>query len=121
MSCDVFPASKEHPRNSEGSIIELRDGSLLYAVTRFIGGSADASNAEIVARKSPDGGRSWGPVRVLQENVGRQNVMSVAYTSLVFVKDRAVLSYYVAGSDGLSSRFRSLPVSWFYEDGGGEP
>jgi sialidase-1 len=40
-----------------------------------------------------------------------------AYTSIAFHRDRAVLSYYVqeAKTGRISSRFRSLPVSWFYE------
>ena len=34
-----------------------------------------------------------------------------------FLKDRALLSYYVADekTGRISSRFRSLPVSWFYQ------
>ena len=82
ISRDVYPATKKNPRNSEGSIIALRDGSLLYATTLFIGGRGDASTAQIVARGSSDGGRSWGPSRVLQENVGRRNVMSVTLRRL---------------------------------------
>ena len=40
-----------------------------------------------------------------------------AYTSLIFLKDRALLSYYVADekTGRISSRFRSLPVNWFYQ------
>jgi sialidase-1 len=48
----------------------------LYATTEFIGSGSDFAKGQIVARESPDGGRSWGPQRVLQENVGVQNVMS---------------------------------------------
>ena len=38
-------------------------------------------------------------------------------TSIAFVRDRLVLTYYVSEpkSDRLSSRFRSLPVGWLYE------
>ena len=86
ISVDVYPATKEHPRNSEGAVIELADGSLLYAVSRFIGGRDDASNAEIVARRSLDGGRTWGPVRVLQANVGQENVMSATLRRLPLSK-----------------------------------
>ena len=82
ISVDVYPASDEHPRITEGSIIELHDGSLLYAVSEFIKGTADASSAHIVARRSTDQGRTWGPKRVLQENIGQQNVMSVTLRRL---------------------------------------
>lgn len=74
---DVYGATAEHPRYSEGSIVVLSDGSLLYATTEFSGGGADHSSACIVARRSTDGGRTWGSRRVLQENVGKRNVMSV--------------------------------------------
>jgi sialidase-1 len=79
---DVYPASPEHPRYSEGSIIALADGSLLYATTEFIKGGSDFSSARIVARVSANAGRTWSPLRVLQENVGKQNVMSVTLRRL---------------------------------------
>jgi sialidase-1 len=82
VSVDVYPASNDFPRYSEGSIIPLRDGSLLYATTEFAGGGADHSGASIVARSSSDGGRTWGPQRTLQKNVGKQNVMSVTLRRL---------------------------------------
>lgn len=73
----IYEASEEHPRYTEGSIIALNDGSLLFAVTEFIGGDSDFAKAHIVARQSSDGGRTWGDSRVLQENTGGLNVMSV--------------------------------------------
>lgn len=73
----VYEASAEHPRYTEGSIIALNDGSLLFAVTEFIGGGSDFAKAHIVAKQSFDGGRTWGDSRVLQENTGGMNVMSV--------------------------------------------
>jgi sialidase-1 len=82
ISADVYPATDEYPRISEGSIIELHDGSLLYAVTEFIRGTADAASAHIVTRRSTDQGRTWGPKRVLQENIGKENVMSVTLRRL---------------------------------------
>ena len=82
ISVDVYPATDQHPRITEGSIIELADGSLLFAVSEFIRGTADAASAHIVARRSTDQGRTWGPKRVLQENVGQQNVMSVTLRRL---------------------------------------
>ena len=78
----VYPASDLHPRNSEGSVIVLADGSLLFAVSEFSGGGADDSRAQIVAATSRDGGRSWVTPRVLQPNVGAKNVMSVTLRRL---------------------------------------
>ncbi|HID21001.1 MAG TPA: exo-alpha-sialidase, partial [Planctomycetaceae bacterium] len=63
-------------------IIALRDGSLLYATTEFFGSGADHARARIIASRSADGGRTWSKPRVLQPNVGRQNVMSVTLRRL---------------------------------------
>jgi len=76
ISRDVYPASKLHPRNTEGSVVQLKDGSLLFATTEFIGGGSDFSEAGIVAKTSYDGGRTWTGKRVIQKNVGKKNVMS---------------------------------------------
>ena len=46
-----------NPRNSEGAFVELKDGRILFAYTRYKGGSwADAATADIVGRTSSDGG-----------------------------------------------------------------
>lgn len=82
ISRNVFPATKSNPRYSEGSIIELADGSLLYAVTEFVGSGSDFAKARIIAKRSTDGGRTWGKPRVLQKNVGGKNVMSVTLRRL---------------------------------------
>lgn len=79
---DVFPASAENPRYSEGSIINLTDGRLLYATTEFLGGAGDAAKAHVIARESRDGGRTWEKKYVLQENTGQQNVMSITLRRL---------------------------------------
>ena len=82
FSVDVFAASDKAPRNSEGSIIELSDGRLLLATTRFVGGARDDSAAHIAAVTSRDGGRTWSEPVVLQENTGNKNVMSASLTRL---------------------------------------
>ncbi len=79
---DVFPATEENPRYSEGSVLVRRDGRLLYATTEFQGSGSDFATARIIAVESADGGRSWSTPRVLQENVGRQNVMSATLRRL---------------------------------------
>ncbi len=79
---DVFPATDTHPRYSEGSIVARRDGSLLYAVTEFAASASDFATARIVARTSSDAGRTWSETSTLQENVGRQNTMSVSFCRL---------------------------------------
>ncbi len=73
---DAYPATAKNPRYSEGSIVQLADGSLLYATTEFFNSASDFAAARIIARRSHDGGRTWSKPRVLQENVGGKNVMS---------------------------------------------
>ena len=81
ISVDVYPVTKTVRRSGEGSICVLDDGSLLYATTEF-SSAADAAKAHIVARRSVDGGRTWGEKRELQENTGKLNVMSTTLRRL---------------------------------------
>jgi sialidase-1 len=78
----LAPATATHPRQSEGDIIVLKDGTLLAAWTDFSGGGQDHSSAVISAAKSKDEGRTWSAPFVLQENIGKQNVMSVSFLRL---------------------------------------
>ena len=78
----VIEPSEEAPRNSEGSIIQLEDGRFFLAYTRFTGGGADNSTAQIVGRSSEDGGRSWSDDRLMVDTEGRENVMSVSFLRL---------------------------------------
>tara|TARA_R110002072_G_scaffold303142_1_gene495759 strand:+ start:1111 stop:3015 length:1905 start_codon:yes stop_codon:yes gene_type:complete len=77
VSTLLWKATKKNPRYTEGSIIELADGALLFAVTEFQESGSDFAKAQIVGRVSHDGGQTWGSPRTLQENTGGMNVMSV--------------------------------------------
>lgn len=78
----VYEATEANPRYTEGSIVELADGALLFAITQFEGSGSDFAKAKIIGRESRDGGRTWSAPRVLQENVGDMNVMSVTLRRL---------------------------------------
>ena len=78
----VFEATEANPRYTEGSIVELADGTLLFAVTEFEGSGSDFAKARIIGRETRDGGRTWSEPRVLQENIGDMNVMSVTLRRL---------------------------------------
>jgi sialidase-1 len=67
----------------------------------------------LTAAVSSDEGKTWKHVRDLEADKER----TYAYTSILFVKDRVVLTYYVTDpkDQRWSSRFRSLPVRWLYE------
>jgi sialidase-1 len=88
----IAEATAEHPRNSEGDIVVLRDGSLFAAWSQFYGGAEDHAAARIVAVKSSDGGRTWSAPATIQENQGKANVMSV---SLVRSASGDVLFFYL--------------------------
>ena len=93
----VIEPTPEAPRNSEGAIIRLSDGSLFLAYTRFTGGGHDHSAADIAARVSKDGGATWSEDALLVENEGRQNVMSVSLHRLG--SGEILLFYLVKNSD----------------------
>jgi hypothetical protein len=76
VSHNAFTASADHPRYSEGSILPLSNGSLLFANTEFDESTSDFAPARIVARRSSDDGNTWSEPEILQDNVGRLNVMS---------------------------------------------
>jgi sialidase-1 len=78
----VFTATPENPRYTEGSVVDLSDGSLLCVASEFSATTSDFAKAQIVGRMSTDGGRSWGEPRVLQENTGGLNVMSATLRRL---------------------------------------
>ncbi len=79
----VAQSTPENPRNTEGDIIELRDGTLLLAWSDFYaGGMPDHAPARISAKASHDRGKTWGERFTLLENEGLQNVMSVSFVRL---------------------------------------
>ncbi|MDD2578825.1 MAG: sialidase family protein [Eubacteriales bacterium] len=79
VTLTVCPYSETSPRQSEGDLIELSDGSLLLGWTCFTGGHEDFSAAHIAGRRSVDGGLTWSDAFVLQANRGGANTMSVSF------------------------------------------
>lgn len=121
IQVDVYQATAKNPRYSEGSILPLRDGSLLYATTEFVSGGEDHSTATIVRRVSTDGGRTWGQQRTLQENIGKQNVMSVTLRRMPPGDDNSPLGMYFLIKNSQTDLDVALRIS---EDDGrtfGEP
>ena len=99
ISRDVFVASAEHPRISEGSVLPRADGSLLYAATEFTGDGSDFAAARLVACVSQDGGGTWSPPYVLQENVGARNVMSASLLRFHAAERSGVGLFYLVKND----------------------
>src|SRR4051812_34860004 len=74
--------TKENPRNSEGSFARLKSGRIIFYYTQFYGGAADESPARIVGIHSDDTGRTWSSARMIIENAGGNNIMSVSLLRL---------------------------------------
>ena len=78
----IAPVSEDNPRNSEASVVELKDGRLLLAWSDFYGGHHDWSPAHISARYSEDGGRTWGEKLTLVENTSAMNTFGPSFLRL---------------------------------------
>ena len=67
----------DYTRQSEGDVVELRDGRLLLVYMEFSGDGSDVAPTRLVARESADGGLTWERHRVLTETApGDVNVYS---------------------------------------------
>jgi Neuraminidase (sialidase) len=86
-------STASNPRNSEGAFVELRDGRLMFAYTRFYGGSADSAGADIAAVYSSDSGATWTKrPEIIVKNDAVENVMSV---SLLRLLDGRIALFYL--------------------------
>jgi sialidase-1 len=86
---------------------------LVWNKTFVPGTGHGGKRTPLTAAISSDEGKTWQHVRQLETSPDH----GFAYTSILFHKDRVLLTYYVHDSKGgrISSRFRSLPVRWFYD------
>lgn len=101
MSITEIRPSPTNPRNSEGAFVELRGGRILFAYSRFTGGGQDGDAADIVARTSADGGKTWSPDVPLVAREGADNVMSVSFLRLA---DRRIALFYIRKASPEDSR-----------------
>jgi len=80
-----IPPKDDNPRNSEGAFITLKDGTIMFAYSRFRGNHwGDDMDADIVALYSYDNGESFIDERVLftKEEYDAKNIMSVSFIRL---------------------------------------
>lgn len=79
----ICPAGDQRPRNSEGDIVKLKDGSLLLGYSEFVGrDSSDFAQGRIAGKISRDGGRTWSAPFVIAPNEGKMNTMSPSFLRL---------------------------------------
>lgn len=71
------------PRSGEGAAVAARDGTVILAYTRFIGG-ADEDDGSIVMTRTADSGANWSTPTVIREKSGPRslNVMSASLLRL---------------------------------------
>lgn len=90
----IAPTAPGNPRNGEGSLVELRDGRLMYTYGRYEG-LGDLASSTVAARISGDGGATWSAESILFGQVG--GVQSFIQPSVVRMADGGLgLSYTVA-------------------------
>jgi sialidase-1 len=92
----------DNPRNSEGAFVTLKSGRILFIYTRFHGGAADESPAELASIYSNDGGRTWSPEpRTVVAKPSTGNVMSV---SLLRLRSGLIALFYLVKNSLLDCR-----------------
>ncbi|PQO26182.1 sialidase [Blastopirellula marina] len=88
----VLPPTPGNPRNSEGDVVQLKNGDVLLIYTHFFGGAGDHAKAHLASRISHDGGATWSKEdKIVVPNEGGLNVMSVSLLRLA--DDRLALFY----------------------------
>ncbi len=85
--CPHGETGPENTRNSEGAVIELRDGRLLMAYTHFYAGGSDWAAGDIRGKLSADGGQTWSGPFVIEPNSARCNVGRLSLIRLRPVAD----------------------------------
>lgn len=86
-------ASSQYPRNTEGSMVTLKDGRILLVYSRFEETSSDHAPAKLMGRFSSDQGKTWTKEdHLVLDKEGDMNVMSV---SLLRLQNGNIALFYV--------------------------
>ena len=80
--CPHGETGPDNTRNSEGAIIELKDGRLFMAYTHFYAGGSDFAAGDIRGKLSDDGGATWSKPFLIEANTARCNVGRLALLRL---------------------------------------
>ena len=94
--------SKGNPRNGEGAFMRLKNGSIMFGYTEFLGDSEswdDDANARISVVFSEDEGETWSESQVLfEKSENSKNIMCLSF--LRMNNDDIGAFYIVKNADG---------------------
>jgi sialidase-1 len=108
----LAPSTESNKRNSEADILALKDGRLMLAWTEFYTSvGSDWGPSRIATMMSTDQGRTWKNKTVLQENIGKMNVME---PDLLRLRSGKIAFLFCRKN----SEADCLPMSRFSVDGG---
>ncbi|MDP6153437.1 MAG: sialidase family protein [Phycisphaeraceae bacterium] len=85
--CPLQETGPGNLRNSEGDVIELRDGRLYLAYSHFYADADDFGAGDIRGKTSEDGGATWSPPFMIQPNTARYNSGRLALCRLPEISD----------------------------------
>ncbi len=92
--------SAGNPRNSEGDFITLKDGTIMFAYSRYTGDAHDHSPCDIAAVFSSDGGDSFTDAPVILAPAAFHGVRNVMSVSLLRMDNGDVGLFYLVKHDG---------------------
>ncbi len=88
---------ENNPRNSEGDFAVLKDGSILFAYSRYHGGSSnDDAPCDIAGMISHDGGESFEQLPYLLAKAGEHNTENLMSVSLCRLDNGTLCLFYLA-------------------------
>ena len=117
ISIVVCPATVKHCRQSEASILPFDDGRLFLGYSDFYGGNwRDAGAARIMGMWSEDEGETWSAPFLIQDNIGKLNVMEASLLRLP--SGRVLLSFMRKDAEGSGAKPGGLlhPMLRFSDD-----
>lgn len=115
ISMVVCPATPKHCRQSEASILPFKDGRLFLAYTDYYAGVwRDEGSAVINGKWSCNEGKTWSKPFLVQENIGKRNVMEASLLRLP--SGRVLLSFLRKDSEPARRRRGLLHVMIKHSD-----